>query len=77
MKYEIRLESLLPTEREMWFEGWRITHLPEGDTLLIGEVQDQVALHGILAKIHDLNIPIHSVKRIKPSRKTSPKKECP
>ncbi|MCP4419496.1 MAG: hypothetical protein GY805_23025 [Chloroflexi bacterium] len=63
MKYEIRLDGLLPTEREVWFEGWHITHLPEGNTLLIGEVQDQVALHGVLSKIRDLNIPIQSVKR--------------
>jgi hypothetical protein len=64
MKYEIRLDGLLPTEREVWFEGWRIAHLPEDDTVLSGAVQDQVALHGILSKIRDLNIPIKSVKRI-------------
>jgi hypothetical protein len=64
MKYEIRLDGLLPTEREVWFEGWSITHLPESDTVLIGEVQDQVALHGVLTKIRDLNIPVQSVKRI-------------
>ncbi|MCP4000471.1 MAG: hypothetical protein GY727_06145 [Gammaproteobacteria bacterium] len=63
MKYEIRLDGLLPTERAVWFEGWRITPLPEGNTLLIGEVQDQVALHGVLSKIRDLNIPIQSVNR--------------
>ncbi len=64
MKYKIQLDGLLPTEREVWFEGWLITHLPEGDTVLIGAVQDQVALHGVLNKIRDLNIPIRSVKRI-------------
>ena len=46
MKYKIRLDGLLPKEREVWFEGWCITHLPEGITVLQGEVQDQVALHG-------------------------------
>ncbi len=64
MKYEIRLDGLLPTEREAWFEGWHITHLPEGDTVLSGTVQDQVALHGVLSKIRDLNIPIQSVTRM-------------
>ncbi len=64
MKYKIQLDGLLPKEREMWFEGWYITHLPEGDTVLIGTVQDQVALHGVLSKIRDLNISIQSVKRI-------------
>jgi hypothetical protein len=64
MKYEIRLDGLLPTEREVWFEGWRITHVQEGDTVLTGAVQDQIALHGVLTKIHDLNIPVQSVKRI-------------
>ena len=64
MKYEIRLEGLLPTEREIWFEGWYIIHLPEGDTILRGTVQDQVALHGTLTKIRDLNIPVQLVKRL-------------
>jgi len=65
MKYEIRLDGLLPTKREVWFEGWRVNHLlPEGDTILIGAVQDQVALHGVLSKIRDLNISILSVTRI-------------
>lgn len=63
MKYEIRLDGLLSKEREVWFEGWLISHLPEGVTVLVGSVQDQVALHGILSKIRDLNIPIQSVKR--------------
>ena len=65
MKYKIQLDGLLPTEREVWFDGWCITHLPDGDTVLIGMVQDQVELHGVLSKISDLNIPIQSVKRIR------------
>ncbi len=77
MKYEIRLDGLLPIERQVWFEGWHITHLQEGDTVLSGTVQDQVALHGVLSKIRDLNIPIQLVTRINSSQKTSPKNEHP
>jgi hypothetical protein len=64
VSYEIRLAGLLPEEREVWFMGWRITHLPEDDTVFVGAVQDQVALHGVLSKIRDLNISILSVTRI-------------
>jgi hypothetical protein len=31
-----------------------------------GPVTDQVALHGLLVKIRDLNLPLLSVRRIQP-----------
>ena len=74
MKYKIRLDGLLPTEREAWFEGWQISHSSEDNTLLIGVIQDQIALHGTLNKICDLNITILSVERIRPSQKMNSKK---
>jgi hypothetical protein len=44
-----------------WLEGWEITTLPSGNTLLSGRVIDQPALHGIFACIRDLNLKIISL----------------
>ena len=40
--------------------------LPEpasGETLLFGPVADQAALHGLLAKVRDLGLPLLSIHR--------------
>ena len=34
------------------------------DTILVGPVIDQAELHGLLAKIRDLGLPIISVERV-------------
>ena len=63
--YEIRIEGhLAPSWSEM-FEGMQITLTPDGGTTLSGAVADQAALHGLLARIRDLNLTLISVIRIK------------
>jgi hypothetical protein len=61
--YEIRVEGELPTDWSNWFEGLDIYCGPGGDTLLSGYVTDQAALHGVLAKIRDLNLKLISVNQ--------------
>jgi hypothetical protein len=46
-----------------WFDGFSIS-TQEGNTILIGIVPDQSALHGILAKINDLGLSIILVTKI-------------
>jgi len=52
------------------FDGFTITpqaadkRHPDDETLLVGPVPDQAALHGLLAKIRDLGLPLLSVKRV-------------
>jgi hypothetical protein len=61
--YQIRLKGALDSSWSDWFDGFTIT--VQGDeTLLAGFVPDQSALHGILAKINDLGLPIISVEKI-------------
>ena len=43
----------------------QITLTPDGETTLSGAVADQAALHGLLARIRDLNLTLISVIRIK------------
>ncbi|OGN95791.1 MAG: hypothetical protein A2Z71_08685 [Chloroflexi bacterium RBG_13_50_21] len=61
--YQIRLKGLLDASWADWFDGFTIT--VQGDeTLLVGAVPDQSALHGILAKINDLGVSLISVTKL-------------
>ncbi len=61
--YQIHLKGTLDSSWSEWFDGFTITIQGE-ETTLIGVVCDQSALHGILAKINDLGLPIISVEKI-------------
>ena len=63
--YEIRLKGLLDPHWD-WLENMTVTHLDIGETLLCGPVVDQAALHGLLARIRDLNLTLITVNRIDP-----------
>jgi hypothetical protein len=64
MVYQIRLKGHLGGQWTDWFEGLTITLEDNGETLLIGPVADQAALHGLLKKVRDLGIPLLSVNQI-------------
>jgi hypothetical protein len=66
--YQIRVKGQLDSSRSEWFEGWTITPEEGGTTLLTGRVADQSALHGMLIKIHNLNLPIVVVRCIEPDQ---------
>lgn len=61
MVYEIRLRGHLGPEWAEWFEGFAIALEENGDTLLVGLVADQAALHGLLKRVRDLGMPLVSV----------------
>ncbi len=63
--YSIRLQGLL-NPRWDWLQGLSLTHLETGDTLLCGPVVDQATLHGLLARIRDLNLTLIAVNRTDP-----------
>lgn len=60
--YLIRIQGMLDPIWSDWFDGFTITQ-QNGETVLEGQVIDQAALHGILAKINDLGLPIILVER--------------
>jgi hypothetical protein len=66
--YEICVEGELPSGWSDWFEGMDIRRGPKGESVLSGPVADQAALHGVLAKIRDLNLQLISVHRHSPRR---------
>jgi hypothetical protein len=63
-RYEIRVEGLLDQRWSDWFGGMQITTQTGGVTVISGPVADQAALHGLLAKVRDLNLPLISLCRI-------------
>ena len=62
--YHIKIKGFLDDKWADWFDGFTITHPGESETLLIGPVRDQSALHGMLAKIRDLGLTLLTVEQI-------------
>jgi len=65
-QYEIRVAGRLGSSWADWFEGLEIRHEPDAEgecrTTIISGMMDQAALHGTLAKIRDMGIPLLSVR---------------
>ena len=59
--YRIRLKEELDQRWSDWLGGLKMTHDANGETVLVGEVVDQAALHGLLSKIRDLQLTLISV----------------
>jgi hypothetical protein len=64
--YEILVKGHLDGRWSDWFDGLQITNLKNGDTMLSGEIVDQAALHGMLNKVRDLNLPLLAVRSADP-----------
>jgi hypothetical protein len=62
--YEIRVSGHLSDLWAGYFEDLEITLDEQGDTLLIGLVADQAALHGLLRKVRDIGLPLLSLHRL-------------
>ena len=62
--YRIQVRGHLGQKWSDWFDGFTITPQANDETLLIGPVADQAGLHGLLAKIRDLGLPLLSVERV-------------
>lgn len=64
--YEIKIKGHLDEHWLDWFEGMTLQHAVDEETgldltVLRGVFADQPALHGVLAKIRDLNLTLISV----------------
>jgi hypothetical protein len=67
-RYEIRLGTHLAPRWATWFDGMTLTRAPDGTTVLTGPVADQAALHGLLAKVRDLGVPLVAVAQLDAER---------
>jgi hypothetical protein len=66
--YEIRLHGRIDPRWSPWLDGLEITSDSDGTTVLHGPVADQSALHGLLARLRDIGLPLISIARLEPDR---------
>jgi hypothetical protein len=66
--YAIWLKGQLDPAWAEWFDPMTITNCRGGLAVLTGDIVDQSALHGILNKIRNLNLPLISLTFIEPGR---------
>lgn len=66
-RYRIELQGTLDDDWSSWLGNLELSHSPAGQTILIGDVVDQAALHGLLVRIRDLGVPILLVSRLQPA----------
>ena len=62
--YEFRIKGYLSAQRVPWFAELGVTPLPNGETLLVGFIEDQAALYGLLSRLRDLGVLLLSVNRL-------------
>ena len=68
--YRIRVQGQLRPEWVSCFGGLTLSWQEPGQTVFVGQVVDQSALHGILNTIRDLGLPLLEVLCLEPE--TSP-----
>lgn len=62
--YEIKIREPLDPSWSEWFHDFTIRRSEDQETILVGFVRDQTALHGLLAKIRNLNLTLISVIKV-------------
>ena len=62
LRYELVLGRRLGSRSTAGFEAFERVDIPGDGMLLRGTVADQAALHGVLARIRDLGIPLVAVR---------------
>jgi hypothetical protein len=68
MHVSIRIKGHLDQGWQEWLEGLQIVHESDGTSRLLGPLQDQPALHGILTKISRLSLPLLSLETSETTR---------
>lgn len=63
-QFEICVKGHLDPSWSDCFDGLSVSNTQSGETVLTGSVADQAELHGILAKIRDLNLPLVYVTHV-------------
>ena len=59
--YRIRVSGHLDDRWSDWLGGLTVQRRDDGTTVLVGPIVDQAALHGVIALIRDLGLPLLAV----------------
>lgn len=62
VRYRLELDGELDEEWTAWFEAEQL-QTQDGRTIIDVRVPDQAALHGLLRRVHDLHLRLHSLTR--------------
>jgi ketosteroid isomerase-like protein len=65
-RYEIRIMGALDVRWSAWFAGLDVAGCAESETTLTGRLRDQAELHGVLARVRDLGLPLIAVRPLEP-----------
>jgi hypothetical protein len=57
----IRIEGHLDESWAEWLDGFTFSHTEQDETVLTGQVKDQAALYGLIAKLRDLGVRLIAV----------------
>lgn len=66
MDYEVRVKGHLHQRWSAWLYDLEMTHLADGTTVLAGELPDDAAVYGLLARLRDLGATLVSFRVIEP-----------
>jgi hypothetical protein len=65
-RYEIRLRGRLDPRWSALLDGMDVEDAGDGTTAVRGAVVDQAGLHGLLARLRDIGLPLISVVPVDP-----------
>jgi hypothetical protein len=68
--YEIKIKGHVDPGWAEWFGHLAVSYDEDDNTVLAGPIPDQPALHGLLARIRDLNLTLLSVVQTTPEPNT-------
>lgn len=61
-RVEIRVKGHLDKNWTEWLEGFTLTLDDNDETILMGMVEDQSALYGLMAKLRDMGVKLSAVE---------------
>ncbi len=64
LNYQFHIAGSIQASWSEWFYNLDIIPQADNTTLLVGVLEDQAALHGVLNKIRDLGLELISMKRL-------------
>jgi hypothetical protein len=60
-RYPITIQGHLTPDWAAVFDGMQVICLPDGNTLITGNMPDQAALYGLLMRLRDLDLTLISI----------------
>ena len=66
--FELRVKGQLDESWSDWLEGMEVKLSDNGEMILLGHIEDQAALMGVLNKLYRLNLTLLSLSKADPNK---------